>query len=210
MSPETLQSVDILRFLDSDSLHKLTRLCKEERFEKDNIIFYEGDKPRWLYILLQGEVKIYKSGPGGAQTTLHRFNTPSLLAEMAVIEDIAYPATCLALRSCTLARIKQEDLLHLLQEDRNFSFAFIKSLNKKIKTLEETINTNMILSGTKRIYTYIYNHPEDFAAKKKVTVAKELNVTPETLSRVTTALRKKGIVASDFSLKDPRALEELL
>ncbi|EAL0952743.1 nitrosative stress-sensitive transcriptional regulator NssR, partial [Campylobacter coli] len=49
----------------------LKGIGKIRKFEKNNILFFEGEKALKFFILLKGRVRVYKSTAGEKEITLH-------------------------------------------------------------------------------------------------------------------------------------------
>ena len=205
-----LRSLDIFNSFDEELLNLLVPLVRVNEYEKGNILFYEGDVPTSFYILTQGQVKLFKVNDKAGEIVLHHFNAPTMIAEMAVIEDMNFPATAEFLTSASIATIDKGEFYHLLEAKPQLSFAIIKSLNRKIKTLEQTISSNLVYNSTKRVANFILKYPQKFQQIKKVQLAKELNMAPETLSRVITKFKKLQILDSEHHLLDIQKLQTIL
>ncbi len=69
---------DIPMFSNLDKLfhQELKNSIHIKRFSKNSIVFYEGDESNYLYILLDGSVKLYKTSPKGNQIQIKRMNAP--------------------------------------------------------------------------------------------------------------------------------------
>jgi len=67
-------------------------------------------------------------------------------------------------------------------------------LIQKIKNLEQVISTHLVLDARDRIAKFIYDNPEDFFKIKNIEIAKILNVTPETLSRILRKFKNENII----------------
>lgn len=60
-----LKDYFLFQTLNNNQLEELATICTIETFNKDNIIFFEGDKPKYLHILLTGNVEVYKTDKVG-------------------------------------------------------------------------------------------------------------------------------------------------
>ncbi|NPA27647.1 MAG: cyclic nucleotide-binding domain-containing protein, partial [Epsilonproteobacteria bacterium] len=73
-----IEDVPIFSNLSPSSLSKIKDKLYIKEYSKDSIVFYEGDFNRYLYILLEGKVKLYKTTPKGNQIHINRLIAPSL------------------------------------------------------------------------------------------------------------------------------------
>ena len=211
MDKDGLKKLDIFSKLDNEGIDKLYEVCIIKSFNKDNIIFYEGDFADKFHLLLLGHIKLYKTGPKANEIVLHHFFKPTLVAEMPVFEQINFPATAVALKDETkIAIIKKDDFLKLLSENPDFSYNIIKSLTSKIRTLEMAINRNIIFDSMEKVCSLLKENPNVFKEHKNVELAAILNMAPETLSRTIKKLKKVEILSSENIVKNEKLLDMYL
>lgn len=211
MIEEQLKKIDIFDTLENKSLKQVASITTVKKLNKGNILFYEGDSSDNFYAILEGSLKLYKTGPKGNEIVLHLFSHPMLVAEMATLENINFPATSIAMSDNTLiAIINKEKFLSMLHQDSSFSFYIIKSLTKKIKNLEVAINRNLIFDATSKVCSFIKENPMFLKENKNIQIANILNMAPETLSRVITKLRKVGILDKQNNIIDEVKLDLFL
>jgi CRP/FNR family transcriptional regulator len=74
-----------------------------------------------------------------------------------------------------------------------FSDRIIKMLSNQIMQ-ELEFNKLQKFDATKRVIYTLLNFPHKFVRKKKYMLAKELNMTPETLSRILSKLKNENII----------------
>jgi len=181
--------------LSETSLQRLKSISKEKAYKKGNILFYEGDRPEHLIVLTEGILQIYKSDPKGNKIVLHSFYQPSLIAEIANFEKIAYPATAEFLTDGKVIKIDYEIFEKEFLKNPEVAFTIIKSLSDKVRLLENVITYDIVLSSTGRVAKFIYEHEDDFLHLKKSEIASIMNITPETLSRIISKFKKLGLLA---------------
>lgn len=211
MLKDMLKNIDIFSTLDDNDLNTIAQISTIKTLRKDNILFYEGDSSNSFYALLEGELKLYKTGIKSQEIVLHYFIKPTLVAEMATLENINFPATAIALCDNTkVAVIDKEKFLKILQNDTKFSLHIIRSLTKKIKNLEVAISRNLIFDATTKVCSFIKEKPEILKTHKSVQIANLLNMAPETLSRTITKLRKLNILDNENNIKDIEKLDMFL
>jgi CRP/FNR family transcriptional regulator len=208
---DKLKNIDIFRSIDEESLKKITAFTYIKELPKDGVLFYEGDEPKYIYALISGHLKLYKTGFKNNEIVLHYFTTSCLVAEMTALESINFPATAVAMQDSTqIALIDKDKFLNLLKSDNSFSFLIIKSLTKKIKNLEVTIQRNLVFDSTLRICSLLQEDANIFKTLKSKEIASILNMTPETVSRILKKLKKFEILDEKNILKDKEKLEMFL
>ena len=211
MDTQLLRKLDIFQELSEEKLKQIGAITTFKTLSEGNILFYEGENPEYFYALLEGALKLYKTGIKANEIVLHYFRFPTLVAEMASLEEFPFPATAIVMEENTkIALISKNKFLELLRHDAQLSFFVIKSLTKKIKTLEVAINRNLVFDSTLKVCSILQEQPDIFAMHKSKEVALLLNMAPETLSRIMQKLKKLHILSEDNLLVAPEKLELFL
>jgi CRP/FNR family transcriptional regulator, dissimilatory nitrate respiration regulator len=211
MIKDMLKNTDIFSSLSDVELQEIVNITLVQKLKKDNILFYEGDEADAFYLLLEGKVKLYKTGVKSQEIVLHYFSNNAMIAEMATLEGINFPATCKATVDDTLvAKIDKEKFLTILKTNGELPFHIIKSLTKKIKNLELTINRNLIFDATAKVCSFLKENPYSLQTEKNIEIAKILNMAPETFSRTLAKLRELNILDQENNINDHKKLEMLL
>ena len=191
---KTLRDFYLFEGLDDQAFERLEKIAKKNSYRKGSILFYEKDTPDSLHILTEGIIKIYKSGPKGNEVVIRRLQAPTLIAEMAVLEQIPYPASASFETDGSVVSIDFDRFKREFMDDPRIAFAFVRSLSRKIRNLEEVIELNMLLDTTARLAKYLYEHEEVLGTLKNYQIAESLHMTPETLSRTLKKLSVLGLL----------------
>lgn len=200
---------DIYLFNDvcDETLEKIEEVTSVIKLSKDNILFYEGDKSKFLYILTKGIIKLYKTSSNDKEIILKYFHSNELIAEVANFEDIPYPATAQSFGETELLKIDFEKLKEIIYTDPKLAFVIQTSLIKKIRNLEKLVSLHVVLDSKERIAKYICDHTEDFFNTKNILIAEILNISPETLSRMLRVFKDEGLIDSKNKTIDKEGLQ---
>ena len=211
---DRIRTVSCFSKLNDEQLEKLKKISVIKKFKAKEILFYEGDAPIYLYVLLQGTLKVYKTNHKGQQIFLHQFYPGGLVAELANFENIPYPATAEFMSNSEVLRIDYKALEHDFFKNPEISFEIIKSLIAKHKILIDVIQKEVILTADAKVAKFILENGELFKTLKNTQVASILNLTPETLSRTLSKFKTSGLIELDeqhhIHVLKPQKLEEVL
>ncbi len=211
MIKEQLKKIEIFKNLTEIELEKVINISIVKKLSRENILFYEGEKPLFFYALLDGFVKFYKTDLKGNEIVIHFFTRPTFLAEMPSFENIPFPATAICMKDESIfLLIDREKFLSLLNSDPKFSVYIIKSLSQKVRNLEQVINRNLIYDAMTKVCSYIKENPTDVVNTKHKDIAIILNMAPETLSRILKKLKNLNIIDKKGMLLDAEKLEMFL
>jgi CRP/FNR family transcriptional regulator len=189
-----LNKIFIFENLEKEELDEIEKISSIKKFNKDNIVFYEGDESKYLYFLLKGNIKLYKVMAQDRELVLKVFNKNEFIAEVANFEEINYPATAQAINDIEVLRIDFASFKSQIYNNPKLSFMIMKSLIKKIRNLENVLSMNLVLDSKQRVARYIYNNIDEFFKTKNVKIAEILNITPETLSRILRVFKDEKII----------------
>lgn len=200
---DILKKIDFFKLLNEDEIKLINDACKIITLSKNNILFYEGEDAKAFYILLQGSLKLYKTGTMGNEIVIHNFTKPTIFAEMATFQESTFPATAISVSSHSKVAILKKDIfISLLKKNSNLSFHIIEALIKKMKTLEQTIHRNLVYDTTQRVCSLLKESPNILIEKKHSTIANNLNMAPATLSRTIKKLKDDDILDENNIIKD--------
>jgi len=206
-----LRQLKLFQSLSDRELVSVAKISSLKTLFKENILFYEGESPRYFYLLLQGHLKLYKTDLKNNEIVIHYFTKPAFIAEMASFENIKFPATAMAMsEELEVLLIDKEKFLNLLQTDATFSFHLLKSISLKVKQLELVINRNMIYDAMTKVCSFIDENPQYLQTAKNKEIASFLNMAPETLSRILSKLRKLEIIDKENNIVDEAKLQAIL
>ena len=112
-------------------------------FKKDDVIYIEGDWGCNLYLLIKGQVSIYKQYKGTSEF-LTTINEGEIFGEMAIFENSTRSATVIANSFIQLLKIDRTNFDIIFNLHPSWTFKLLMGLSKRIyrnlKKLETTQN----------------------------------------------------------------------
>lgn len=211
---DRIRNVSCFSKLNDAQLEKLKKISVIKKYHAKEILFYEGDEPIYLYVLLKGTLKVYKTNHKGQQIFLHQFYPGGLVAELANFENLPYPATAEFMSDSEVLRIDYKALEHDFFKNPDISFEIIKSLIAKHKILIDVIQKEVILTADAKVAKFILENGDLFKTLKNTQVASILNLTPETLSRTLSKFKSSNMIELDenhhIRVINKEKLEEVL
>ncbi|MBS9778871.1 MAG: Crp/Fnr family transcriptional regulator [Campylobacteraceae bacterium] len=191
------KELDFFSKFNDEDMKKLSSISVQKSFNKDEILFFEGDEPKYLYILLDGILKTYKTNLKSQEIFLHHLMPVSFVAELANFENIPYPASASFLTSGEVLAIEYEKFQKDFLSHPLMSFTIIRSLSSKLRIVNEVLNKELILTSEAKIAKFIVENGELFGVIKNVNIASILNITPETLSRILAKFKHDKLIVLD-------------
>jgi len=207
-----LEEIPMFSALTNVHLKELYDQTHIKQFSKDSIVFYEGDESKYLHILLDGSIKLYKTTPKGTQIQINRLGAPALIGEYACFENQPFPATCEFLTDGIMGLLPFTFVYKHL-DNPDFSLEIIKSLTGKVALLSALVHKETVLSSEAKVADLMMQKLSLFHRLKNNEIASMLNLTPETFSRILTKFKKEGIISvknQTIILENEKALSKII
>lgn len=174
-----------------------------KKFRKNEMIFREGDKPRYYYQIVSGKVKMFNSSNETKELTQGIFSEGESFAEPPIFIDEIYPANAVTLTDTVIMRILKERFLQLLDEypalQRKFLELFSKRIYAKALLARELVSS----SPEDRIRNFLQHYKKKHSdvpdrvhiGVTRQEIANSTGLRVETVIRTLQKMRTKNIVS---------------
>ncbi|MBO7456578.1 MAG: Crp/Fnr family transcriptional regulator [Paludibacteraceae bacterium] len=110
-------------------------------YSKNEIIHFEGDESRWMWMVLRGKVRIYKEGIGLRQQIIRLLKPYDIFGYRACIADEAYNSNASAFEDCVVYRIPRAEFIRLVKANGAFCYEVMQIMAKDLAISEiQTVN----------------------------------------------------------------------
>jgi CRP/FNR family transcriptional regulator, cyclic AMP receptor protein len=127
-----LKSLTIFKETPENILADLAPLMQQEDFEKNTLLFKEGEIGDCMFIIQSGEIRIHKG-----QTTLAVLREKEVFGELSLLDAETRSASATCQTDCVLFRIDQEPFYELIDSRPEVARGFIKMLCKRLRAQNE-------------------------------------------------------------------------
>ncbi len=103
------------------------------------IIFNEGQKSKYLYLLKRGDVRLIKNHGGKYLTILKNMSSPGILNEISVLTQRPTEFLALAHSEVELILIDQSNITTVLAKSPDWIGAMMSTLCERLKATEDMI-----------------------------------------------------------------------
>lgn len=184
MIKQLLKEFDFFKDINDDLLEEIVNISVIKKYQKDEIVFYEGEKTNYLHYLAKGEMKLYRNKPNGSEIFIRKFIAPCFVAELANINDMPFPSSLSSLNDSVVVKIDYKKFMQIFKDDKMITDRFFPSLSEKMTYLHNFIYNEIALNSNARVAKLIIENKEIFKTTKQNQIASELNLAPETFSRI--------------------------
>jgi CheY-like chemotaxis protein/CRP-like cAMP-binding protein len=122
-----------------------------ETYHKKQTLYQEGKRPRFLYYLVKGKVKCFRSNEYGKEYITDLLSSGDFVGYPALIADKNYEDSAVILEDAEVMQIPREDFLHMIFGDITIAAKFIRIITSNVKEKEERLVSLAYSSLRKRI-----------------------------------------------------------
>jgi CRP/FNR family transcriptional regulator, transcriptional activator FtrB len=188
-----------------------------QRFPGRTDLIAEGDVPDFLHIVVEGIVELFASHQG-RETVLDIIRPVTTFILAAVIRDEVYLKSARTLAPSRILMIPAPAVRGVFGRDAAFARAVVNELALRYRVIVRTLKNDRLRNGTTRLMNWILQADRTQGGRGRIklsfdkrTLASQLGMTAENLSRSLTSLKKHGVTARgrDILVADRRALRAL-
>jgi CRP-like cAMP-binding protein/CheY-like chemotaxis protein len=173
-------------------------------YKKKSEVFREGDYPLYLFCVIKGKIKTFKTNDNGKELIINIYDKNDYLGYVDLLQESNYTESASAMEDCEICLIPKNDFNNLVHKNRHVAQKFIQLLSNKIKTNEEQLLKLAYNSVRKRISEALLKFHSHLV--KEGTVSNNMKISREDLSNVAgTSLETAIRTLSDF--KDEKLIE---
>lgn len=135
----------VLSRLSPDGRERLAASGAWQDLGPGQMLFRSGDPGDAVFVIVEGEVEVRNSTPGGRDIRLVALGPGALVGEMAVLDGGLRSADVAATRRSRLWRIARSALLEALQTEPKAAVALILELSARLRAADADIGDKVVL-----------------------------------------------------------------
>ncbi|MGZ7040877.1 MAG: Crp/Fnr family transcriptional regulator [Thermoanaerobaculia bacterium] len=211
-------SIPLLATLRPEDREALTPLCRLTSYEKNEVIFREGDPADRIHLLVSGKVKIVKAA-GTRDVIIEILGDGEPVGSVAVFQRRPFPAAAIALEPSTLLSIPEREFFALLEKRPDMTRHMLAGLTMRLMAVNKRI-ADMTGSVERKAVRLFLTLAERLGSKRddgvfiplplsRQEIADLIGTTLETAIRLMSRWQKDAIVLTDkdgFVIPDVAAL----
>jgi CRP-like cAMP-binding protein len=142
-----LKGLTLFRKLSTRELRELDELLHERSYQKDEVIFDEGDVGLGLYVVVSGKVKIVSSH-APLQRLAPEFGPGEFFGELALFEEAHRTGRALATEPTELLALFRTEFFSLLERNRGIGVKILFELSRTVVLRSRKLLSNQAHSPT--------------------------------------------------------------
>jgi CRP-like cAMP-binding protein/FixJ family two-component response regulator len=192
-----------------------------KKFRKKEFIFHEGDKAEYLYFVVSGKVKSFKTNYWGKEYITDIFKEGEFFGYLSLFDGNEQKESTMAIENSQIALISKPAFLELLHSNEEMADSFIRMLSSNLENAEEKLISQAYDSARKKVAEALIYISGKYAGQDngdlrfpihRDNISAVAGLSPESVSRNLTDLRKDGIIemeGGNIRIVDIKKLESL-
>jgi CRP-like cAMP-binding protein len=213
-----LRTTPLLSRLSDDQLQRVATHAVLQQLEEGQWIFSQGDAARRFYLVLKGQIRLFRLSPEGEEKIIEIVSPGQTFAEaLMFLNAPRYPVCASALCATDVISIDARDFAAMLRESVDTCFVVMGALSQRLRGLIGEIDDLTLHTAKSRVARYLLARcPKDRRTfeldVRKGVLASRLSVKPETFSRVIKQLSQEDaieVLGPRITILDRQALADL-
>lgn len=199
---EILTRVPYFGGLDPEILTAIAQVAEHQAYDRDQVVFMEGDPGAGLYIVEHGWFKVVKISLDGREQAIHFLGPGEAFNAMSVFTETPNPATVIALEPSTALLVRRDAMIRLLDAHPRLARIMIQKLAARVQhliTLVEDLSLRTVEARMARMLLAGGRQGEDQTVSRRRwatqnEMAARLGTVPDVVSRTLRKLASEGMI----------------
>ncbi len=205
---EYLKKIPFFTGFTDDELELVSAVMVEKKYDRNALLFLEGDRGEALFVIRKGRVKISKSTADGREQILHMLRDGDIFAEVILFDQGPYPATAEAVDDTSVWLLRCDDMEKLLQTHPLLGVKLLRIMSKRLRQAQLLIRDLALHDAYGRLAGLLlrFIRREGKQAKEGIIldleltrqdIASMIGTSRETVARILSRFQKDGILVLD-------------
>jgi CRP/FNR family transcriptional regulator, cyclic AMP receptor protein len=156
---EQLKNINYFTGLETAELEAIKPYMTEKSVAKGELFLFEGEWSDYLYFLMGGLVKVYKTSQNGKEQILHIAPPGESLNDVSTFDGGTNQASMVAMTPVQLCGIRKDDLKIILEGHPRIYINILKALAYRIRrdsNLVEELSSTQVMGRLAKLLTGKY------------------------------------------------------
>jgi DNA-binding response OmpR family regulator len=132
-------------------ISQLSGQYNTDNYSKKQLLYQEGKRPRYLFLLIKGKVKGVRTHEDGKEYITDLFSDGDFIGYPALIEDKNYDDSAIVLEDAEIMQVPKEDFVQMIYGNMDVAVKFIRIITQNVKEKEERLLNLAYSSLRKRV-----------------------------------------------------------
>ncbi len=200
-----LDSTPLFRGLAEAVLADLSPHASVRWLRAKETLYVQGQPGDSVFVLVEGSMKLVRRTGGAREHVVRLLRPGEVLAETVLFSSNGYPATAVALEDSRLLAVDAMPFAVCLRENPLLAWNVMERLGKRIEELQMQAELLATHTAEQKVAAYLVRQyralpgtdPVVAPSCRRSDLASLLALAPETLCRVITEFKRRGLIRSE-------------
>lgn len=197
-----LKKIPLFSSLTDEELREISDIIVIQDFKKHEIILYEEDTNDYMYVILNGKVKVIQTTEDGKEIFLAMHQSDEFFGEMSLIDGKTSPATVIVTEDSTIAIISRKDFHLLINTQKKVFENLMLILCSRLRESWEKIQLLNLKNASQRIKILFLMLSDKYGKKTAEGVTLNIKLTHQEIADMTGMARETVTRVIDRWQKD--------
>lgn len=178
---DLLKNMDILKNVNEKIIREMTEKCFMRIYEKEEVLFIEGETNENIYIVCKGRAIVSKYSEDGEEKIIYILQEEDFINEMS-IDGRNTSTTVRIVEDSKILSFLRKDIINWMKEDFNFNMIILNSLTNKLRKSFRQIRNLGLKKTNSRIAAKLWKLCRDYGEKECEHILIDINITQAQLA----------------------------
>ena len=157
-----LKDLSVFSLLSGDEIQSICQNGYLKEYRRGEIIFFENDSEKKLYLLVDGQVKLSMLSSEGREKVMTILQAGDIFGEISLFDHDPHPLTAEVLEKARLMILDWNDLEEIIMEQPRLALKIIEALSKKTRLLTSQVRDLVFHDAKGRLANLLIRFANDF------------------------------------------------
>lgn len=187
---DSLKNIPLLSSVSTEDLCRLTNYMTIKTFRKHDIVLLHEDTNRFMYLILQGKVKVTQNTEDGKEVILAIRHNGEVFGEMSLIDGKTTSATVTCMEHSTVALISKGQFYQLMYNNKQVLQNMLELLCSKLRASGEKIEILNNKNALQRVKMILLTLSNQYGVQSDSGVTIDMDITHQEIADMTGMIRE--------------------
>jgi len=202
----SLRAIPMFASVSTEALESIASLLIERSFPKHKTIVEEGAPGDYMYIIVEGRVKVTKLSGDGREKILELLDVGDFFGEMSLFDEAPRSASVKGLSDVRILALARKDFLRLLARSPDLALSVIQELTRRLRQVDEqasSLSFQRVKERTMGLLVRLAREEQGQEGRRRTPVlthqqiADMIGTSRETVTRAIKGLKSDGWLEQD-------------
>lgn len=187
---ESLKHIELFSTLSDNEMSKIMKDIQVQSFKKGQTILHEENTNDFMYIILEGEVKVVQRTEEGKEMILAIHRAGEFFGEMSLIDNSTVPAAVIAKKDATVALVSKEIFYASIVKQHKVLEKLLRILANRLRDSWKTVQMLSFNNAAQRIRCLLLMLSSKYGSKVEGRVVLNIKFTHQDIAEMTGMARE--------------------